>query len=95
MAIRNATYDLDSTARANVKAYSAAGIAAAGASRASATADEISIFPTVVAALRGRGIEDPLGILVAEYYRASGSSFYNHETATALGATDDRSQEGV
>ena len=86
MALKNATHDLDGTARAAVVAANIAGVEAARAGTATIHADESAVIAAVFQACRGRGVANPLAILLAEYDRAEGSKYFDLGAALACAA---------
>ena len=86
MALKNATWDLDSTARAAVVAANLVGVEAARLGTATLDASETAVIGALVQACRGRGIANPLAILLAEYDRAEGSRYFDLGCALACAA---------
>ena len=86
MALKNTSTDLDATARANVVAANTDGVTAARGGTTAIQASETAIINALFAACRGRGIANPVAILLAEYDKAQGSQFFDLGAALACAA---------
>lgn len=93
MALKNATTDLDANARAAVLAANINGVEAARAGTAAIHASETAIVNALFAACRGRGIANPVALLLAEYDKAQGSRAFDLTAALACAATPNTLDE--
>lgn len=81
----NATYDFDSTARANVLAADVEGLTAA-IDAANLTVAEAAVLPALIAGCKGRGIR-PLSVLLGAYDQPNSTQAYSPALAVSRGAT--------